>query len=111
MDVKLETVARAMRPWVIFDNVGVMGLRSSSLEKFLTETMHTGRCLGSNADFFEVPNVTQVFVTANEMPTSEDLGRRAMVAEFFLTRRCGAGSLKGRSRRSGWRRRRRGASA
>ena len=83
LDVKLETVARAMRPWVIFDDIGG-GLRSHSLNKFLTETMHTGRCYNSNSEFFEVPNVTQVFVTANELPTSEDLSRRALVAEFFL---------------------------
>jgi hypothetical protein len=40
--------------------------------------------MGGNSEMFRVPNVTQVFVTANELPTSEDLSRRALVAEFFL---------------------------
>ena len=83
MDVKLETVARAQRPWVVFDDIGGQ-LRSNSLNKFITETVHTGRCFGSNSEFFEVENVTQVFVTANDLPTSEDIGRRALVAELFL---------------------------
>lgn len=83
MDVKLETVARALQPFVIYDNVG-RALKSPALEKFITEARHTGRCYNSNSEFFDVPNVTQVFVTANELPTSEDLSRRALVAEFFL---------------------------
>lgn len=83
MDVKLETIARAMRPFVIFDDIGG-ALRSNALNKFLTETRHTGRCYNSNSEFFDVPNVTQLIVTANDLPTSEDLGRRALVAELFL---------------------------
>jgi hypothetical protein len=83
MDVKLETIARAMRPFVIFDDIGG-ALRSNSLNKFLTETRHTGRCYNSNSEFFDVPNVTQLIVTANDLPTSEDLGRRALIAELFL---------------------------
>ena len=83
MDVKLETIARALRPFVLFDDVGGM-LKSAGLNRFITESKHSGRCYGSNSEFFEVPNVTQVFVTANELPTSEDLVRRALIAEFFL---------------------------
>lgn len=83
MDVKLETVARALRPYVLFDDIGG-SLRSSSLNKFLTEARHQGRCYNSNSEFFDVPNVTQVLVTANELPTSSDLSRRALVAELFL---------------------------
>lgn len=83
MDVKLETIARAMLPYVLFDDIGV-SLRSNALNKFITETRHGGRCYGSNSEFFDVPSVTQVFVTANELKTSEDLGRRALVAELFL---------------------------
>ena len=84
MDVKLETVARAMRPWVIFDDIGG-SLRSNSLNKFLTEAKHTGRCFNSNSEFFDVPAVTQIFATANELSITEDLQRRALIAELFLT--------------------------
>lgn len=83
MDVKLETIARAMRPFVIFDDIGG-ALRSNALNKFLTAPRHSGRCYNSNSEFFDVPAVTQVMVTANDLPTSEDLGRRALVAELFL---------------------------
>ncbi len=83
MDVKLETIARAMRAFVIFDDIGG-ALRSNALNKFLTETRHTGRCYNSNSEFFDVPNVTQLIVTANDLPTSEDLGRRALISELFL---------------------------
>lgn len=83
MDLKLETIARSMAPWVIFDDVGGR-LHSNALNKFLTEARHTGRAYYSNSEFFNVPHVTQVIVTANELGTSEDLGRRVLVAEFFL---------------------------
>lgn len=83
MDVKLETIAQSMQPWVIFDDIGG-SLRSNSLNRFITETMHGGRRFHSNSEFFKVPNVSQVFVTANELPTSEDLDRRALIAELFL---------------------------
>ncbi len=83
MDVKLETVARARRPYVLFDDIGG-ALRSQSLNKFLTGARQQGRCFGKNDEIFDVPNVTQVFVTANELPTSADLSRRALIAELFL---------------------------
>ena len=83
MDVKLETIARAMRSWVVFDDIGG-SLRSHALNRFVTETTHSGRCYNSNSEFFEVPNVTQIFVTANELAVTEDLGRRALIAELFL---------------------------
>ena len=84
MDVKLETIARAQRAFVLFDDVG-LALRSNALNKFLTESRHTGRCYHSNSEFFDVPNVTQVIATANDLQTSEDLGRRALIAEMFLS--------------------------
>lgn len=83
MDVKLETIARAMLPYVAFDDIGG-SLRSNALNKFISATRHSGRCYNSNSEFFDVPQVTQIFATANELPTSEDLGRRFLVAELFL---------------------------
>lgn len=85
MDVKLETIAQSMQPWVIFDDIGG-SLRSNSLNRFITETMHGGRRFHSNSEFFKVPNVTQVFATMNELPAgmSEDLDRRALIVELFL---------------------------
>lgn len=86
MDVKLETLAQSMQPFVIFDDIGG-ALRSNSLNKFITETMHGGRRFHSNSEWFKVPNVTQVFATANELPAgmSEDLERRALIIELFLS--------------------------
>lgn len=85
MDVKLETIAQSMQPWVIFDDIGG-SLKSNALNRFITETMHGGRKFHSNSEFFRVPNVTQVFATANELPAgmSEDLDRRALIVELFL---------------------------
>lgn len=84
MDVKLETVARARRSYVIFDDIGG-GLRSHSLNKFITSARHSGRCYNSNSEFFDEPQVTQVVVTGNELDTSEDVQRRALIAELFLS--------------------------
>lgn len=83
MEVKLETIAQSMQPWAIFDDIGG-SLRSNALNRFLTAPMHGGRRFHSNDQFFKVPNVTQVFVTANDLPTSDDLDRRALIVELFL---------------------------
>jgi len=83
MDVKLETVAQSMSSYLILDDIGG-GLRSNPLNRFTTESWHNGRKFHSNSEMFRVPNVTQVFVTANDLPTSEDIDRRALIVELFL---------------------------
>ena len=83
MEVKLETIAQSMRPFAFFDDIGSR-LRSNALNRFTSEAHHSGRKFHSNSEMFEVPNVTQAIITANDLKTSEDLGRRALVAELFL---------------------------
>ncbi|MFZ4597805.1 MAG: hypothetical protein ACOYNN_04095 [Terrimicrobiaceae bacterium] len=83
MDVKLATAAQALKPYLIFDDIGG-GLRSNSLNRWTSESYHQDRKFHSNSEMFELPNVTQVFVTANDLKTSEDISRRALIAELFL---------------------------
>lgn len=83
MEVKLETIAQSKQAFAFFDDIG-RGLRSNALNRFTSEAWHTGRKFHSNSAMFSVPNVTQVLITANDLKTSEDLGRRALVAELFL---------------------------
>lgn len=83
MAVQLEAIAQSFQPFIILDDIG-HSLRSNALNRFVTETVHNGRKFHSNSEFFKVPNVTQLFVTANDLNTSEDIGRRALVAELFL---------------------------
>lgn len=83
IDVKLETIAQSMQPLAIFDDIG-RGLFSNSLNRFTSEAWHSGRRFHSNSEMFSVPNVTQIFVTANDIKTSEDIERRALIVELFL---------------------------
>lgn len=91
MAVQLQTVAQVGMPFAFFDDIGAR-LRSNVLNRWTTETWHTGRKFHSNAEMFQVPAVTQVLLTANDLKTSEDLGRRALVVELFLDE-----EVKGRS--------------
>jgi hypothetical protein len=83
MEVNLDTVAQSMQPYLLFDDIGG-GLRSNTLNRWTTESWHTGRKFHSNSEMYRVPNVTQVFVTANDLKTSEDIQRRALIIELFL---------------------------
>lgn len=91
MSIQLQTVAQVGMPFAFFDDIGAR-LRSNVLNRWTTETWHTGRKFHSNAEVFQVPAVTQVLLTANDLKTSEDLGRRALVVELFLDE-----EVKGRS--------------
>jgi hypothetical protein len=90
MSAELETVAQSYKPYVFFDDIG-RGLFSTPLNRFILSSSHTGRIYGQNTEAFEVPNVTQVFATGNEIKMSPDLMRRSLVAELFL-----AGDVTGR---------------
>ena len=90
MSAELETVAQSFKPYLFFDDIG-RGLFSSPLNRFITSSAHAGRIYGQNTETFEVPNVTQVFATGNEIKATTDLMRRSLVAELFL-----AGEVAGR---------------
>ena len=83
MEVKLDAVARSMQPYLLFDDIGG-GLRSNTLNRWTSASWHTGREFHSNSAVYKVPNVTQVFVTANDLKTSEDIQRRMLIVELFL---------------------------
>jgi hypothetical protein len=83
MEVKLETIAQTWQPFAFFDDIGGR-LRSNILNRFMTETTHAGRRFHSNSEMFSVPAVTQCIFTANDLKTSEDIGRRALIMELFL---------------------------
>lgn len=80
----LETVAQSMKPFLWLDDVPD-SVFSNSLNRFTTARAHTGRKYGGNADMFEVLNVTQVFMTGNNVHTTRDLMQRFLVVELFMS--------------------------
>jgi len=95
LELKLDTAARSHREVVIFDNVKSTALfQSQALERFLTDTIHEGRPYHTNSVVFSEPNVTQLVVTANELYSSEDLGRRVLQIELFSTQDVRTKKLK-----------------
>lgn len=85
----LEATALGMEPFLFLDDVGRM-MRSNSLNKFVTASVHGGTRLYTQQTF-AVPNVTQVFVTGNDLPIEGNLRRRVIWCELFL-----AGEVQGR---------------
>jgi hypothetical protein len=83
MDKELETAARVFAPYLFLDDIGG-GIFSTPLNRFITASSHAGRCMGGNSEMFRVPNVTQVFVTGNDIKVSGDLMRRALCIELHL---------------------------
>lgn len=79
----LETTARTMAPYLWLDDAPG-SIFSNSLNRFATAPMHTGRCYGTNAESFTVPNVTQVVVTGNNVELARDMMQRSLICELFL---------------------------
>lgn len=79
----LETVAQSMREYLWLDDVPG-AVFSNALNRFVTAPSHTGRKYGGNDEMFEVANVTQVFMTGNNVELTRDIMQRALVAELFL---------------------------
>lgn len=79
----LETVARAQREILWLDDVP-QGVFSNALNRFTTSSKHEGRCYGDNSEMFESANVTQVFMTGNQVRPSRDIMQRSLVCELFL---------------------------
>lgn len=80
----LETVAQSMKEFLWLDDVPP-SVFSNSLNRFTTAASHTGRKYGGNDEMFEAVNVTQVFLTGNNIETSRDLMQRGMICELFLS--------------------------
>lgn len=89
MAAELETVARSLKSYLFFDDIGGK-LLSAPLNRFVTSAWHTGRIYGQNLAMFSVPNVTQVYGTATRIMTTPDLSRRSLTAEFFLATEASA---------------------
>ena len=79
----LETVAQSMKEYLWLDDVPP-AVFSNSLNRFTTAAAHTGRKYGGNDEMFDVKNVTQTFLTGNNVETSRDLLQRCLVCELFL---------------------------
>ena len=79
----LETVAQSMKEYLWLDDVPP-AVFSNSLNRFTTAASHTGRKYGGNDELFEAVNVTQTFLTGNNVETSRDLMQRGMICELFL---------------------------
>lgn len=79
----LESTALGMEPFLFLDDVGKM-MRSNALNKFVTASVHGGTRLYTQQTF-AVPNVTQVFVTGNDLPIEANLRRRVIWSELFLS--------------------------
>lgn len=80
----LETVAQSMKEYLWLDDVPP-SVFSNSLNRFTTAAAHTGRKYGGNDEMFEAVNVTQAFLTGNNVETSRDLMQRGMICELFLS--------------------------
>jgi hypothetical protein len=78
----LESTALGMEPFLFLDDVGKQ-MRSNALNKFVTASVHGGTRLYTQQTF-AVPNVTQVFVTGNDLPIEVNLRRRVIWCELFL---------------------------
>lgn len=79
----LETVARSMKPFLLLDDVPG-AVFSNALNRFITAPAHSAREYGGNSEMFEVPAVTQVFLTGNNVEITRDIQQRALICELFL---------------------------
>lgn len=79
----LETAARSRRPYLFFDDVP-FGLFNNALYEFILAPSHSARKMGNNEEFFEEPNMTQVFATGNDIKFDDNLKRRALIIDLFL---------------------------
>lgn len=89
LNKELESAAQAFAPFLFLDDIG-HSMHSPPLNRFITSPRHAGRVLQTK-DRFDVPAVTQVFATGNNVKGSRDLARRALIVELFY-----AGELKDR---------------
>ncbi len=79
---ELDAWAIARKTYMFLDDVGGH-LRSHLLNRFITSPKHTGRKMGTG-ELFTAPNVTQVFITGNNLTISPDLARRCLIVDLFF---------------------------
>lgn len=77
----LNTAARAYSQFLFFDDIPF--LKSNHLNRFITEPRHSDRGMGGD-DLFDVPAVTQILATGNDVKGSRDIALRALVVELFF---------------------------
>lgn len=77
----LNTAAQAFSPFMFFDDIPF--LKSNHLNRFITEPRHGDRKMGGDTEF-NVPAVTQIFATGNDVKGSRDIAMRALVVEMFF---------------------------
>lgn len=85
----LDVVAQAFKPYLFIDDAPAF-VASGALNSFITRPRHTGRVLGKAVEF-DVPNVTTLLLTGNNLEITADLMRRSLVVELFV-----AGDIEGR---------------
>ncbi len=85
VEALLDTVAQTFQPYLALDDVPGYVI-SNALNTFVTAPRHQGRVYGSNRDLYDVPAVTQLFITGNNVTLERDLMHRLLVCELWLTR-------------------------
>lgn len=78
----LDVVAQAYKPYLFIDDAPAF-VASGALNSFITRPRHTGRVLGTATEF-DVPNVTTVLLTGNNLEITADLMRRSLIVELFV---------------------------
>ncbi|MHC4378258.1 MAG: hypothetical protein ACYS26_16780 [Planctomycetota bacterium] len=86
----LDTAAINMRSYLFLDDAPGY-VASGALNRFVTSRRHSGRIMGGQMEF-DVPAVTQVLLTGNNLELTPDLMRRALAVELFLP-----GEIEGRT--------------
>lgn len=84
MSKVLQTVANTAMPYLFFDDIGG-GIFSNPLNRFITSESLLARVMGGNKEMTLVKNTTQVLATGNAIKISDDLMRRSLIAELFLS--------------------------
>lgn len=77
---QLDIAAMNRKPFHVIDDVN--SLHSNDLNRFTNSPVHEARILGQSRTVI-CPNVTQVFVTGNQLSIAEDLVRRSLVIDLF----------------------------
>jgi hypothetical protein len=78
----LNTAAQTFAPFMFFDDIPF--LKSNHLNRFITEPRHGDRSMGGDKEMFNVPAVTQILATGNDVKGSRDIAMRALVVELFF---------------------------
>lgn len=85
----LDTTAQAFKPYLFIDDAPPF-VASGALNRFVTSRRHAGRILGTPTEF-DVPNVTTILLTGNNLELTADLMRRSLIVELFIP-----GEIEGR---------------